>query len=189
MLKSIIEKISHEFITEAFNSPNLLEDMASMEKYMSESYSNRIFVKLLQNADDCDSTKILLTERNNHIIFANNGRCFNDNDVIAISRTGTSFKKRDGTTIGYRGIGFKSTTYLTNEIIIYSDNVYFTFSKSICSKTLNKNEDKIPTVRIPFLIENIEEEISSYVDKLLAQGYSTIFIFKNAKCESFIEKF
>lgn len=187
MLSQVISKISKEFINEAINSPNLLEDMASMEKYMSESYCGRIFVELLQNADDCSSKMILLTEKNGHIFFANDGRAFDESDVVAISRSGASTKKR-GTKIGYRGIGFKSTTYLTSEIIVYSDETYFTFSKSICSKVLKKGENKIPTVRIPFLIKDIDKEIDFYVRDLKQKGYSTVFIFKNAKIDEFNEE-
>ena len=58
MLRKTVEKISKDFIAEAVASPNLLADMAAMEKYMAESYSGRVFVELLQNADDCKSTKI-----------------------------------------------------------------------------------------------------------------------------------
>jgi len=187
MLNEAIQKINSEFINEAINSPNLIEDMASMEMYMSESYSGRIFAELLQNADDCGSSKILLTDLNRHMVFANNGRCFNEEDIVAISRSGASHKER-GKTIGYRGIGFKSTTYLTNEIIIYSNNVYFTFSKSKCSKVLNKSEDKIPTVRIPFVLSDVDSDISLCCKDLITQGYSSVFIFTNAKTDTFIEE-
>lgn len=185
ILKQTVENISADFLSEAKNSPRLLEDMASMEKYMAESYSGRIFVELLQNADDSGSNKVLLTEQHGHIIFANSGRCFNGNDVLSISRSGASFKER-GSTIGYRGIGFKSTTYLTSEIIIFSDNIYFTFSKSICAKALSKTEDRIPTVRIPFLSDNIDAELDNYVQLLNAQGFNTIFVFKYAKINEFL---
>lgn len=114
MLQKTVEKISKDFISEAVASPNLLADMAAMEKYMAESYSGRVFVELLQNADDCKSTKIYVKEVAGNILFANNGRPFDENDVIAINRSGSSSKKR-GETIGYRGVGFNSTTYLTDE--------------------------------------------------------------------------
>ena len=187
LLDNIIERISNDFLNEAKNSPRLLEDIASMEKYMAESYGGRIFIELLQNADDANSTKIRLCEYEGNLIFANNGRVFNESDVMAISRSGASSKER-GVTIGYRGIGFKSTTYLTSDIIIYSDSTYFTFSKSICSKVLNRDESKIPTVRIPFLLENAETKIEQYVQELVLEGFSTIFIFKNARLNEFIEE-
>lgn len=106
MFKESINKINKQFIKEASESPQLLEDMAAMEKYMAESYSGRMFVELLQNAEDCGSKKVRLFKHNKHIIFANNGRPFNEDDILAISRSGASKKKR-GTTIGYRGIGLR----------------------------------------------------------------------------------
>ncbi len=187
MLSKLIQDLNSEYIAEARNSPNLLEDMAAMEKYMAESYSGRIFVELLQNADDCESSKILLEEYEGNIIFANNGRPFDANDIISISRSGASRKER-GSKIGYRGVGFKSTAYLTSEIIIYSSNTYFTFSKSKCAKVLNKPSDKLPTIRIPFLVDDIELHLKNHINDLVAQGYTTIFIFLNAKLEQFKEE-
>jgi len=183
MLNDTINKISNAYMAEALNSPTLMEDMAAMEKYMAESYSGRIFIELLQNADDCGSTNVLVQEYDNHIVFANNGRPFDDNDIISISRSGASKKER-GSQIGYRGIGFKSTAYLTEEIIIFSNNTYFTFSKSECSKRLNKPKEQLPTVRIPFILDNIDSELSRHILDI-SKYYSTIFVFKNAKMDQF----
>ena len=187
MLRKIVDKISNEFIAEAVASPNLLADMAAMEKYMAESYSGRVFVELLQNADDCYSTKICVKEVSGNIFFANNGRPFNESDVVAISRSGASNKKR-GETIGYRGVGFKSTTYLTDEILIYSDNTYFTFSKKVCSDRIAVAESNIPTIRIPLLIDSIEPLIAEEVQKLSDDGYTTVFVFRNARTQEFMEE-
>ena len=117
MIKDTIIRINTTFIAEAKNSPKMLADMAAMEKYMSESYSGRIIVELLQNADDAHSSRVFITENDGNVIFANNGRPFDNEDVMAISRSGAS-KKNRGETIGYRGIGFKSTSYLSSDIII-----------------------------------------------------------------------
>lgn len=183
MIDAIVTQLSKDYIAEANNSPRLLEDMAAMEKYMAESYSGRIFIELLQNADDCGSTHVLVQEYCDHIIFANNGRPFDDSDIVSISRSGAS-KKARGFQIGYRGIGFKSTAYLTDEIVIYSNDSYFTFSKSECSKVLKIPKDKLPTIRIPFLVHNLENELKQHIHDI-AKHYSTIFIFKNAKTDQF----
>ena len=53
-----ISEISASFIKEAMASPRMLEDLAAMERYMSESYDGRTFVELLQNADDANSTQV-----------------------------------------------------------------------------------------------------------------------------------
>ncbi|TYQ14664.1 UNVERIFIED_CONTAM: uncharacterized protein DUF3883 [Acetivibrio alkalicellulosi] len=189
MFKDLINSISNEFISEAISSPRLMEDMSAMEKYMAESYGSRIFIELLQNADDAFSKRIKMVSCGNHLLFANDGRVFNDTDIIAISRSGASSKQR-GITIGYRGVGFKSTAYLTNDIIIFSDNTYFTFSKEICSRILNVSCDKVPTIRIPFLLQEceIDSEIKTTISYLEKEGYTTIFIFKNAKFNSIIDE-
>lgn len=180
MIQETISQINASFISEAKNSPALLADMAAMEKYMSESYSGRIIVELLQNADDAHSSRVYITEQDGNVIFANNGRPFNDADVMAISRSGASEKKR-GETIGYRGIGFKSTSFLSSEIIIYSNDTAFSFSKAKTAEALDVDEEHVPTIRIPFLVD-----VSPYIDvieELLDNGYTTIFIFKSSNKE------
>jgi hypothetical protein len=180
MIKPTIKQINISFIAEAKNSPALLADMAAMEKYMSENYSGRIIVELLQNADDARSSRVYITEKNGNVIFANNGRPFNDADVMAISRSGASEKKR-GETIGYRGIGFKSTSFLSSEIIIYSNETAFSFSKAKTAEALGIDEEHVPTIRIPFLVD--AAPYKNLIDELQDDGYTTIFIFKSSNKE------
>ncbi len=186
MLYNIVKNISDEFIKEATASPQLLSDMAAMEKYMSESYSGRIFVELLQNADDCGSKHILVKNIGNDLLFANDGHPFTEKDVIAISRSGASSKER-GESIGYRGIGFKSTSYLTDEIIIHSDDTSFSFSKSLCSNRLNLPTSNIPMIRIPLLVQ-VSNALNNLFTEVKEKGYNTIFLFKNAKISEFIDE-
>ncbi|WP_431028969.1 DUF3883 domain-containing protein [Lysinibacillus sp. LZ02] len=171
-----VKQLSLEFIQEGLNSPNLLADMAAMELYMAESYGQRIFIELLQNADDALATKFLIFKKGKHIFVANNGKPFDDNDLKSICRSGASTKER-GKNIGYRGIGFKSTTHLSNNIIIHSNNCTFTFSKVLASQQLNMSINQIPTIRIPFVIENLTFEIESTIQQIVSAGYNTIFIF------------
>lgn len=185
MIKTIIKKINNDFIAEAKSSPALLADMAAMEKYLSESYSGRIIVELLQNADDASSSKVFITERDGNVIFANNGRPFNDADVMAISRSGASEKKR-GVEIGYRGIGFKSTSFLSSEIIIYSNDTAFCFSKSKTAAALNLDINYVPTIRIPFLVD--ATPFTNIISKLKEKGYTTIFIFKSSNKDVIYEE-
>ena len=180
MIKTKIKEINSVFIAEAKNSPALLADMAAMEMYMSESYSGRIIVELLQNADDARSSRVYITEKKGNVIFANNGRPFNEADVMAISRSGASEKKR-GVTIGYRGIGFKSTSFLSSEIIIYSNETAFSFSKAKTAEALGVDEEHVPTIRIPFLVD--ATPYRDIIDELKDNGFTTIFIFKSSNKE------
>lgn len=128
-----IREISAWFIKEATASPRMLEDLAAMERYMSESYDGRTFVELLQNADDANSTQVKVLLEGDAIIVANNGRPFDENDIMSICRSGASSKQR-GDNIGYRGVGFKSATTISTDIVIHSADTFFSFSKSACAK-------------------------------------------------------
>lgn len=188
-MKNIIEQISNNFISEALASPRMLEDLAAMEKYMSESYDGRTFVELLQNADDAESSKVKVFLVDNILIVANDGRPFNENDIMAICRSGASSKQR-GNNIGYRGVGFKSATTISTEIVIHSADVYFTFSKSVCAKKLGKNSNEVPTVRIPFLYDSngMSEKVNKAILECKNDGYTTFFIFLNANMYKFINE-
>lgn len=186
-MKSIIEQVSGSFLDEASASPRMLEDLAAMEKYMSESYDGRTFIELLQNADDAGAKRVCVSEIDNAVIVTNDGRPFDENDIMSICRSGASNKRR-GNSIGYRGVGFKSATVISTEIVIYSGNVYFTFSKSLCAKTLNVSCDKVPTVRIPFIYDEtkLNFDIKRELLRLQSEGFNTAFIFLKANVEKFV---
>ncbi len=188
-MRSVINNISNEFIAEAKASPRMLEDLALMEKYMSESYDGRTFVELIQNADDANSNRIRVDYFGETLFVANDGRPFDINDIMAICRSGSSNKQR-GVNIGYRGVGFKSATTISSEIIIYSSGVFFSFSKSKCAKELGMPIDKVPTVRIPYLFneEELDEEERVKIEEMELDGFTTFFIFRNAKIEKFKEE-
>lgn len=186
-MKSIIKQVSGSFLEEAFASPRMLEDLAAMEKYMSESYDGRTFIELLQNADDAGAKRVCVSEIDNAVIVANDGRPFDENDIMSICRSGASNKRR-GNSIGYRGVGFKSATVISTEIVIYSGDVYFTFSKSLCAKTLNVSCDKVPTVRIPFIYDEtkLNFDIKRELLRLQSEGFNTAFIFLKANVGKFV---
>ncbi len=179
-MKQFIQDLTREFLAEAKSSPRMFEDLAAMEHYMAESYDGRAFAEILQNADDAEATEVNVFSCGNDYIIANNGRPFNQQDLASICRSGASSKRR-GSGIGYRGVGFKSATTISSEIIIYSGGVYFTFSKSICAREMDRDIDNVPTVRIPFLVNEqiihaqLKQAIKAYEDK----GFTTFFVFKN----------
>ena len=142
-----INNIRIQLLEEAKSSPNLLSDLAGLETYIAESYNNRSFIELLQNADDANSTKFKIIKENDYLYVANNGRTFNANDVESLCRSASSNKTR-GENIGYRGIGFKSVVGFAKEIHIISGDLEITFSKE---RTKNEipNATRVPLIRIP----------------------------------------
>ena len=170
---------------EAKQSPILLSDLANLEKYISESYSERSLIELIQNADDANATKFYISIINdNAVLVANNGDYFSEEDVIALCRSGSSTKKRKSNTIGYRGIGFKSVVNYTNKVHIHSGNMKFSFSKELTKKDLPEVEN-VPLVRVPH--EFAGEKYIDYIQEVISQGYTTVFIFET-KLNSLIDE-
>jgi hypothetical protein len=169
-------EVREELLAEAKVSPNLLSDLAGLEKYIGESYNNRSFIELLQNADDAGSTKFKILKKNNYLFVANNGRKFNHRDLESLCRSASSSKVR-GQSIGYRGIGFKSVIGFAKEIHIISGDLEITFSKN---KTANEipQATQVPLIRIPHkLCKEDKEEFDSVIDHFKKNDYVTIFVF------------
>lgn len=173
---NIVKTLHEEFLSEAKKSPVLLADLANLEKYISESYSERSLIELIQNADDANSTKFYIELLSDSIILiANNGDYFTEEDVKALCRSGSSTKKRKSNTIGYRGIGFKSIVNYTNNVHLVSGDIKFSFSKELTKKELPMI-DNVPLVRIPHEFNG--QKYLDNINNILDKGYTTVFIFE-----------
>jgi hypothetical protein len=171
-----ILELRKSLLTEALSSPNLLSDLAGLEGYIAESYNNRSFIELLQNADDAGATKFKIIRSGDLLFVANNGRSFNEQDLESLCRSASSNKVR-GETIGYRGIGFKSVVGFAKEIHILSGEYELTFSKEK-TKIEIPEASFVPLIRIPHEISyEVRELISPTIDTLYLEKFSTIFIF------------
>ena len=170
------ETVRQSLLNEAKSSPNLLSDLAGLENYIAESYHNRSFIELLQNADDAKASKFKILKNEKLLFVANNGREFNQKDLESLCRSASSNKLR-GETIGYRGIGFKSVVSFTKEIHIFSGDLEMTFSKELTHIEV-PNASRVPLIRIPHILaDKIKEELYSTLNILKSEGYSTIFVF------------
>jgi len=180
-VNNVVMRIQQQFIQEATHSPLLLSDLASMETYIAESYRDRSFIELLQNADDANSKRFIIKRTGHFLIVANDGRLFTENDLIAICRSGASTKKRGGSSIGYRGIGFKSVVNLAERVHIISGELRMTFCRKLSSQLLNMAVN-VPLIRIPHLIDNtVENQLKTEIEELLDDQFNTLFIFENVK--------
>lgn len=181
----LINVLHEQFLHEAKQSPVLLSDLANLEKYISESYSERSLIELIQNADDANATKFYISViSNDAVLVANNGDYFSRDDVISLCRSGSSTKKRKSNTIGYRGIGFKSIVNYTNNVHIYSGDMKFSFSKELTKKDLPEI-DNVPLIRIPH--EFAGNKYLNEIHEVIEKGYTTVFIFET-KLNSLIDE-
>ena len=175
-------------ITEAKSSPMLLSDLAGLEAYVSESYNSRSFIELLQNADDAKATKFYVKRSGDYLFVANNGRPFNIKDLESLCRSASSNKVR-GTTIGYRGIGFKSVVSFAKEVHLISGDFEITFSKEL-SKQIVPQAPKVPLIRIPHELErSVKDELADEIRKMQSEEFNTIFIFSGVLANQIDEEY
>lgn len=163
-------------LSEAQQSPNLLEDLAALEGYLAETYSSRAFIELLQNADDAGATVVQFSFDEHKLISSNNGKPFTPEDVQGLCRSGKSSKSR-GSAIGYRGIGFKSTAALSSQILVSSGAYCFKFSRELTAQALGSTKP-MPLIRIPHFGKVADDEwalISS--QGLTIPEHVTTFVF------------
>ena len=183
-----LSKLRESLITEAKSSPMLLSDLAGLEAYVSESYNSRSFIELLQNADDAKATRFYVKRFGDYLFVANNGRPFNIKDLESLCRSASSNKVR-GTTIGYRGIGFKSVVSFAKEIHLISGNFQITFSKEL-SKRIVPQANKVPLIRIPHeLDKSIRIELAGEIKEIQDEGFNTIFIFSGVLANQIDEEY
>lgn len=179
MTNNIISSLQKEFLSEATSAPKLFRDLGKVEQYIAESYKTRSFIELIQNADDANSSVFGIYGIENMLVVANNGRPFTEQDIEALCRSGSSNKNRGGSTIGYRGIGFKSVVNLAKRIYIFSDDYKFSFDKD-ATRQLLPDIPEVPLIRVlhPYDEKKSPLSIANQLDELAdKEGYTTFFVF------------
>lgn len=176
MEESILNSVRFELLAEAQRSPGLLTDLANLERYIAETYSARSFIELLQNADDAQAKRFLITQVGDWLVCANDGQPFSRTDFYSLCRSAFSEKKR-GQSIGYRGIGFKSVVGMVNEVHLISGALSATFSRQLTHESLGIDVPT-PLVRIPHpLVLPIEKQLDEKLTAIRTAGFATIFVF------------
>lgn len=178
-MNSIVLDIQKMFVEEAKQSPLLFSDLASVEGYISESYSGRSLIELLQNADDAGAQSFYIESLDaNAFLVANDGHPFTNDDFLALCRSGASTKKRKSNTIGFRGIGFKAVVNYASTVHLVSGEIKATFSKK---KTLEllPTAQKVPLIRVPHPFDG--NRFYNAINKALDSGYNTVFVFETNK--------
>ena len=84
--------------------------------------------ELLQNADDAGATEATVEINSGEFIFSHNGQDFDEEQFASLCRFGFS-NKRTLHTIGFRGVGFKSTFSLGDEVRLVTPTLSVAFHK------------------------------------------------------------
>lgn len=88
-----------------------------------------ILSELLQNADDAGATEATVRIQDDVFIFEHNGEDFLEEHFLSICRFGFS-NKRALHTIGFRGIGFKSTFSLGHQVELFTPSLSVAFHRN-----------------------------------------------------------
>ena len=187
----LLNKVRASLLKEAQQSPNLLADLAGLERYIAESYHTRSFTELLQNADDAGASRFRVQRVGEHIFIANDGRVFTRADFESLCRSAHSTKVR-GASIGYRGIGFKSVVSFAKSIHLFSGTLETTFSRERTAQEIPQAK-RVPLIRIPHSVKTAERrEFERELRSILGEGYITVFVFGDlviAEIEAEFESF
>src|SRR5947199_10175411 len=154
------EKVLHDelrFIRNAVQSGDKgqllksLDERGTAEELVQREYGGRYVFELLQNANDAAGAKgstnaqhrvaIVITEES--LLFANEGRAFQAENVKSICTLGRS-SKDPRKTLGYKGLGFKAVGELTEQPQVISPPYQFGFGIERARREVGKLVGPLP---------------------------------------------
>jgi len=142
-----------------------------------------IVSELLQNADDAGATEAAVYLEDGAFIFEHNGEDFSDEHFASLCRFGYS-NKRALHTIGFRGIGFKSTFSLGSCVELYTPTLSVAFDQKRFTEPTwlggKRGKAGLTTVRVEISDDNRRAEVEKNLRDWLASPISLLF-FNNIR--------
>jgi hypothetical protein len=171
MFSKIIDSLQEA----AGNSVDLLAELAGLESYIAETYTQRCVTELLQNSDDAKSSKVVIFKADTDLVYLNNGSVFSERDFASLCTSALSSKQR-GESIGYRGIGFKSVVNICDSVIVASNELKCVFDRAKTRSLLGTTAN-VPLIRVP---HHLTQEERGLVQSILDDNadFATCFIFR-----------
>jgi len=139
-----------------------------------------VLSELLQNADDVNASEAYVRIEEDKFIFEHNGNDFTENNFNSLCNFAYS-DKRSMHTIGFRGIGFKSTFSLGDTVQLFTPTLSISFDKRRFTEPIWGNEEPsdAKTV-IKVSIIRGKEELIKNLDEWIKDPISLLF-FKNIR--------
>ena len=140
--------------------------------------------ELLQNADDAGATKATVEINDGEFIFTHNGEDFDEQQFASLCRFGFS-NKRTLHTIGFRGVGFKSTFSLGDEVRLFTPTLSVSFHKQrFTEPRWAESHGAIAgrtEVRVAIQDKRIQLELGKNLQEWSESSASLLF-FNNIRC-------
>ena len=140
--------------------------------------------ELLQNADDAGATKASIEVLDGEFIFSHNGEDFDEQQFASLCRFGFS-NKRTLHTIGFRGVGFKSTFSLGEEVRLVTPtlsvafhNQRFTEPKWTESHGTTEGQTEVRVaIRNERIQQNLEQSLQEW-----GESPASLLFFHSIRC-------
>lgn len=140
-----------------------------------------ILSELLQNADDAGASEARVSIENDRFVFEHNGEDFIEAHFASICRFGYS-NKRALHTIGFRGIGFKSTFSLGDRVELFTPTLAVAFERARFTQPhwIDSRCPTTGTTRVEVAIANplLRREVEKNLDEWLKSPVSLLFFKK-----------
>lgn len=137
-----------------------------------------ILSELLQNADDAGASEARVSIENDHFVFEHNGEDFIEAHFASICRFGYS-NKRALHTIGFRGIGFKSTFSLGDRVELFTPSLAIAFERARFTEPhwIDGRQLTAGTTRVEVAIADslLRREVEKNLDEWLKSPVSLLF--------------
>lgn len=142
-----------------------------------------VLSELLQNADDAGATEAVVRVEGQQFVFEHNGEDFTEEHFASLCRFGYS-SKRALHTIGFRGIGFKSTFSLGDPVSLRTPTLSVSFSRKRFTEPSWSNtatgRDGKTYVSVPIGDVHRLKELQRNLKEWLASPVSLLF-FRNLR--------
>jgi hypothetical protein len=137
-----------------------------------------VISELLQNADDAEATEVSIKITDGIFTFVHNGRDFSADDFASMCRFGYS-NKRLLRTIGFRGIGFKSTFSMGDIVGLRTPTLTVVFHKKRFTLPVwfdsQTTRDKSTQIIVKIADEQRQKELSNNIQEWLNSPFSLLF--------------
>jgi hypothetical protein len=134
--------------------------------------------ELLQNADDAGATDATVEIRDGEFIFSHNGEDFTEEHFASLCRFGYS-NKRALHTIGFRGIGFKSTFSLGDEVRLVTPTLAVSFARERFTEPVwcggASGHPSMTSVRVTIKDQHRQQELEKNLNEWLRSPASLLF--------------
>ena len=157
--KICFDRYFDDYKTQA-NAVSYIEKFVNEEAETRHSYVGREVLEMIQNADDQGSSYIAVyvNTKNCEISFVNGGKPFRYAGFDAIMVGGTSPKSKDLSSIGNKGLGFRSTLNWGESIEIFSRKVHCTFSLDVAKRKWNELKEVLEEPAISDILQNAKNQ-------------------------------